>query len=124
MHLEEVEKTKGGDQLKFCGGIGEGVGDGADPVYQCLQILIGDRNSIDLHPLIEPVDVGGGVQSHPPTSGLQAASDTGGGAAFAVGAGDVDEAELPFWIAQGAQQGAGAAQTGLAALPLHRVDIG
>ena len=38
--------------------------------------------------------------------------------------GDVDEAELPFRVAQGAQESAGTAQTGLAALPFDGVDIG
>ena len=124
MGLEEVKEAQGGDEFKFRGGVGEGVGDGADLIHQRFQILVGDGDPVDLHPLIEPIDVGGGVQPYPPTGSLEAAGDTGGGAALAVGAGDVDEAELPFRVAQGAQESAGTAQTGLAALPFDGVDIG
>src|SRR5699024_5482414 len=80
--------------------------------------------AVHLDALIEPVDVGGGEQPHPVPGAAQAAVQHGGGAALAVGAGHMDEPQPLVGVPQGGQQGAGAVQPGLVALPVDRADIG
>ena len=111
------------DDLKLGGDIRHGVGGGAHPLHQLHQSLVGDLLAVDLDALIEAIDEGRGEQAHPVPCRLQAGGQHGCRAALAVGARHMDEPQRFVGVAQGGQQGAGAAQARLVACPLHRMNV-
>ena len=122
--LDKVEHPQGGDELKFGGGFRHGRRRRLHLLHQADQVRVGDGDAVHLDALIEAVDVGGREQPHPVPGAAQAAVQHGGGAALAVGAGHMDEAQLFVGVAQGGQQGADAVQPRLVPLPVDRMDIG
>ena len=121
--LEEVLHGQGGDELELRGGVLHGVGVGLDAFGQLRQDGVGNLLPVDLHPLVEAVDEGGGVEARPVPGPLQNGGQHGGGGALAVGPGDVDEFQLFMGAAQFAQQLPGPLQAQLAAHPVDGVDV-
>ena len=59
----EPDHGQGGHQLKLRGGVLHGPGVGEDILRQLRQLLVGNLLPVDLHPLVEAVDIWRGVQS-------------------------------------------------------------
>ncbi len=121
--LCKIEHSQRCDNLKFGGHIGHGVRGRLHLFHQLHQFAVWDLHAVHLNALIEAVDEGGRVQAHPIARRLQTAGCHGGGAAFAVGARNVDEFEPFVRVAQRCQQCASAGQTGFVARPLDGVDV-
>ena len=121
--LRKIEHAQCGDDLELGGHVLHSVGGGLYLLYQRHQRLVRDLLPVDLDALVEPVDEGRGIQSHPVTGGLQAGSQHRRRAALAVCARYMDELQLFVRVAQCRQQGAGAGKPGLMPCPLHRMDV-
>ena len=119
----EIGQGDGGDQLEFRGGIFQSIGKGPHKGGNSPQIVPGNLLTVNLHPLGKAVQVGGGVQSGAVTGGFQNSGGHGGGAAFAVGSGDVDGFQGMLGIAQGVQQGGDPAQARGGAFAVGAVDV-
>ena len=113
----------GGDHLKLGGLLEDAVGQGLDLLGDLAQLLVGDHLAVDLHPLVEPDDVGRGVQAGAVAGLPQHRGHHGAGGALAVGAGDVDELQRPLRVAHLVQQCADTRKTGDAALPADGVYV-
>ncbi len=79
----------------------------ADTLYQTHQSVVRDLLAVHLNALVEAVDKGGGVKADPVSRRMKAGRQHGRGAALAIGARHMDEAELFVRVAQCRQQGAG-----------------
>ena len=121
--LRKIEHSQCGDDLELGGHVLHGIGGRLYLLHQRHQRLVRDLLPVDLDALVEPVDEGRGIQSHPVTGGLQAGSQHCRRAALAVSARYMDELQLFVRVAQCSQQGAGAGKPGLMPRPLHRVDV-
>ena len=119
----EVFKGDTADQLKLCGTFLHRLGKRLDPLGNFRQFFVGNGLAVDLHPLVEAVDVRRGVKAYPVAGFAQNVCAHCGGRAFAVGAGNVDIFQLVMGVSQLFQKGLGPAQAGNAALPAHGVDI-
>ena len=121
--LPEILHGQGGYQLELRRGVLHGVGVGLDTFGQLRQGLVRDLPPVHLHPLVEAVDEGGGVEANPVTGVFQNRRQHGGGGALAVGTGDVDEFQPFVGIAQLSQKLLGPLQPQLAAHPVDGVDV-
>ena len=108
--LLEPHHGHGGHQLELGGRVGHVPGGLQHPLGDPPQVLVGDGDPVDLEPLAELPQVGGGVQAGAVSRPAQHAGHHGGGGALAVGAGDVDEFQPQMGVAQPAQQLPGALQ--------------
>ena len=120
---QEIFKSNTADQLKFRGTFLHGLGQRLHIFGDGSQILIRDLYPIHLHPLVEAVDIRGGIQAGTVAGFSQDGSGHGSGAALAVGSGNVDELQLLLRIAHFGKQRLGSAQAGDASLPANGVDI-
>ena len=68
--------------------------------HQSAERFIGDGDTVDLHPLVEAADVGGGVEAGFVSGGPEDGGGHGAGAAFAVRACNVDILYIALWVAQ------------------------
>ena len=121
--LRVPQQSHRGHQLKLRGVIGHGLRRGLDAGDKLGQDLVVDLLAVDLHALIEAVEIGGGVEPGFVTGGLEYRSGHGCAAALAVGAGDVDKLQSLLGIAQLFQQLPDALQPRLGAEKFHAADI-
>ena len=121
--LSEPEHPQRSDDLKLGGHIAHGFRRRADALHQTHQSVIRDLLAVHLNALVEAIDEGGGVKPDPVSRRMKAGRQHGSGAALAIGARHMDEAELFVRVAQRRQQRAGAAQARLVAGPLDCVDV-
>ena len=120
---QEIFKADAADQFKLRGMVLHGRSQGFYEFRNFCQVLVGDVLSVDLDALVEFIDTGGGKHAHPVARLLQNGGGHGSGAAFAVGAGNVDELQFVVGVAHPLQKFKGSLQTGLTAQPGNRVDI-
>ena len=120
----EPGEGDGRDHLKLRGVIRHGVRQRPHLLRHGAQRLVGDHLAVDLHPLVEPEDIGRRVQTRSVACGAQHGRQHGTGGALAVGARHMDEFQCPLRMTQLLQQRIDALQPGFAAPPVHGVDIG
>ena len=118
-----ILKGDGADQLELRGRVRHALCVGVDVIDHLHQILVRDLLTAELDTLVEAVDVGGGEHTGPIARGVQNGRGHGGGAALAVGTGDVDILQLPVGVAQHLQELRHPVQTGDAALAEFAVDV-
>ena len=119
----EPGQADGRDQLELRRVIGHAVRQGLYFRYKSAEVIIGDRDAVDLHPLVEAADIGGGVEAGPVPGSLEDGGGHGTGAAFAVCSCNVDILYGALRVAQLVKQRVDAGQAGNAAPPVHPVDI-
>ena len=113
----------GGHQLKFGGVVLHLLRRDTHPGDNVRQNFVSDLFPVDLHPLIEAVEIGGGKKPGFIASGLQHRGKHGGTAALAVGARNMDKLQPVLRVAQGVQQLRHPGKAGLGAEPGHAVNI-
>ena len=119
--LAVVFHGQGRDKFKLRGHFLHGLGQSLDLQDQRQQLLVSNLPAVHLDALMEAVDVGGGEETGLVTGFAQNRGRHGGGAALAVGSGDVNEFQFLLRIAQKGQQLADPVKTGNG-LPVKRVD--
>ena len=120
----EMLESDAAYQFEFGGRDRHGLSQGLDEFGDGNQILIGDLHTVDLHTLVETIDIGRCVQTHLVACLPQDGGGHGSGGAFAIGTGDMDKLQLLFGVAHFGQQFLGAVQARGAAFPKNTVDIG
>ena len=119
----EVFEGNGTDQLEFRGGFFHGICQGLDIFRDGHNILVADLLSVNLHPLVETVNVRGGIQSGSVSGFAQNGGGHGSGRTLAVGAGDVNIFQIVLGIAHFFQQCPNAVQTVNTAFPKYGMDV-
>ena len=120
-----AEKFKGnaGNQFKLRRGFLHGIRQGFYVFRHLRQLFIGDLHAVHLHPLMEAVDIGRGVEACPVTGFPQNGGSHRGGASLSVGSGNVDKFQFLLGVSHLFQQGLRPSQSGNAPLPADGMDI-
>ena len=123
LFLLKPQESGGGHHLKLRGVILHCVGGGLHQGHHLCQSLIPDGLAVDLHPLIEAGQIGGGEKAGAVAAAFHHRGEHGGAAALAVGAGNVDELQGILGAAQLFQQRRDPRKPRLGAQPGDAVDI-